>query len=109
MQDSDGKIRNVISQVSGSISPSYYYNNPVDELDNHFCWALFPAGVEMTPALVILTFRWIDLNTTDLVANTYVTVLSPNVNFNTILPTADVRLQKLLSVLKLGNYEKLQP
>ena len=47
MQDADGKIRNVTSQVSGSTSPSYYYNNPVDESDDHLYGALFLAGVEM--------------------------------------------------------------
>ena len=31
MQGLDGKIKNVTSQVSGSTSPSYYYNNPIDE------------------------------------------------------------------------------
>ena len=47
MKDADGKIRNVTSQVSGSTSPSYYYNNPVNESDNHLYGALFLAGVEM--------------------------------------------------------------
>ena len=47
MQGADGKIRNVTSQVSGSTSPSYYYNNPVNESDNHLYGALFLAGVEM--------------------------------------------------------------
>lgn len=47
MQDDNGKIRNVTSQVSGSTSPSYYYNNPVDESDDHLYGALFLAGVEM--------------------------------------------------------------
>jgi len=47
MQDPDGKIRNVTSQVSGSTSPSYYYNNPVNESDNHLYGALFLAGTEM--------------------------------------------------------------
>jgi unsaturated rhamnogalacturonyl hydrolase len=47
MQDPDGKIRNVTSQVSGSTSPAYYYNNPVNESDNHLYGALFLAGVEM--------------------------------------------------------------
>lgn len=47
MKDTNGKIKNVTSQVSGSTSPSYYYNNPVDESDNHLYGALFLAGVEM--------------------------------------------------------------
>ena len=47
MQDPDGKIRNVTSQVSGSTSPAYYYNNPIDESDDHLYGALFLAGVEM--------------------------------------------------------------
>jgi len=47
MQLPDGKISNVTSQVSGSTSPSYYYNNPTDESDNHLYGALFLAGVEM--------------------------------------------------------------
>ena len=47
MQDDEGKIKNVTSQVSGSKSPSYYYNNPVDESDDHLYGALFLAGVEM--------------------------------------------------------------
>ena len=47
MQDPNGKIRNVTSQVSGSTSPSYYYNNPINESDNHLYGALFLAGVEM--------------------------------------------------------------
>lgn len=47
MQDANGKILNVTSQVSGSTSPSYYYNNPINESDNHLYGALFLAGVEM--------------------------------------------------------------
>ena len=47
MQDSEGKIRNVTSQVSSSTSPSYYYNNSISESDNHLYGALFLAGVEM--------------------------------------------------------------
>jgi unsaturated rhamnogalacturonyl hydrolase len=47
MQDANGKIRNVTSQVSGSTSPSYYYNNPINESDNHLYGALFLAGAEM--------------------------------------------------------------
>ncbi|MDB4582059.1 glycoside hydrolase family 88 protein [Draconibacterium sp.] len=47
MQDADGKIRNVTSHVSGSTSPAYYYNNPVNESDDHLYGALFLAGVEM--------------------------------------------------------------
>jgi len=47
MQDDDGKIRNVTSQVSGSTSPAYYYNNPINESDDHLYGALFLAGVEM--------------------------------------------------------------
>jgi unsaturated rhamnogalacturonyl hydrolase len=47
MQNPDGKIRNVTSQVSGSTSPSYYYNNPINESDNHLYGALFLAGVEI--------------------------------------------------------------
>ncbi len=47
MQNSDGSISNVTSQVSGSTSPSYYYNNPINESDDHLFGALFLAGVEM--------------------------------------------------------------
>lgn len=51
MQDADGKIRNVTSQVSGSTSPAYYYNNPINESDDHLYGALFLAGVEMMQLL----------------------------------------------------------
>ena len=47
MQDENGKIRNVTSGVSGSTSPTYYYNNSVGESSSHLYGPLFLAGAEM--------------------------------------------------------------
>jgi len=47
MQDVDGSIKNVTSGVSGSTSPSYYYNNSINESDAHLYGPLFLAGTEM--------------------------------------------------------------
>ncbi|MCK5210418.1 MAG: glycoside hydrolase family 88 protein [Cyclobacteriaceae bacterium] len=47
MQDANGKIKNVTSGVSGSTSPTYYYNNSIEESDSHLYGPLFLAGTEM--------------------------------------------------------------
>lgn len=47
MQDDNGNIMNVTSGVSGSTSPTYYYNNSVGESSSHLYGPLFLAGTEM--------------------------------------------------------------
>jgi rhamnogalacturonyl hydrolase YesR len=47
MRDADGNIGNVTIAVSGSTSPSYYYNNSFDDAGAHFFGPLFLAGAEM--------------------------------------------------------------
>ena len=47
MQDDHGNIKNVTSGVSGSTSPTYYYNNSVGESSSHLYGPLFLAGTEM--------------------------------------------------------------